>query len=56
MSRPKEEMSVQELQVLNYASKHHQYMWAATIMGIILDCDFKDSFEVYNAWRYENYV
>lgn len=56
MSRPKDEMSYQELQILEYASKNHKYMWAATIMGIILDCDFRDSLEVYNAWRQENYV
>lgn len=41
------EFTRQELEVLDYASKNHEYMWAAKTMGIILDCEFRESLHVY---------
>jgi hypothetical protein len=29
--------------VLNYCEPHTEQMWAAYIIGLILDCDFRDS-------------
>jgi hypothetical protein len=29
--------------ILNYCYEHCDQMWAATIVAIILDCDFRDS-------------
>ena len=30
-------------QILNYCEPHLDQMWAASIVGIVLDCDFRDS-------------
>ena len=35
----------QELQVLEYCRPHTDQMWAATIVAIILQCDFRDAKE-----------
>lgn len=42
--------------VLDYCEPHFKYMWAATIMGILLKCDFKeaqDKLNEYNKQRTE---
>lgn len=31
------------IEILEYCRPHIKQMWAATIVGIILGCDFKDS-------------
>lgn len=46
----------QEFEVLDYCKDHHEYMWAAKIMGIILNCDFRESLDVYNLLKEEGHV
>lgn len=35
----------QKHEVLLYCSKYLDYMWASTIVSILLECDFRDSKE-----------
>lgn len=38
-------LKLSELAVLEYCLKHKGYMFADTIMGLILDCDFREASE-----------
>lgn len=40
-----------EVEILEYCYPHCQQMWAATIMGIILGCDFRDVEQVWMQHR-----
>lgn len=37
------EYQLREIEILNYCGPHLDQMWAASIVGIILGCDFKDA-------------
>ena len=36
-------MTRKEKEILEYCKGHTHEMWAAVIVGIILECDFRDS-------------
>jgi hypothetical protein len=36
------ELLEHERQILNYCLNHTSFMWAATVAGIILECDFRE--------------
>lgn len=40
-----------ERKILDYCEKNHGYMWADTVIGIILECDFRDAKEYLKEWR-----
>lgn len=44
-----------EVEILEYCYPHVQQMWASTIMGIILGCDFRDAQMVWEQYR-DHYV
>lgn len=35
-------MTEKEKEILSYVTPYIEYMWAARIAGIILECDFRD--------------
>lgn len=37
--------------ILEYCEPHLAHMWAATIVGMILGCDFRDSAEALKKWQ-----
>lgn len=37
--------------VLNYCEGHTDEMWAATIVAILLDCDFRESSRALKSWK-----
>jgi hypothetical protein len=46
------ELSDKEIEILKYCRGKTQYMWAARIVGIVLDCDFRDAEqELRKIWR-----
>lgn len=42
------------VKVLDYCKPHLDKMWAATIVGILLDCDFRDAKVTLEEWYEEN--
>jgi len=36
-------LTPKELQIIEYCRPELEHMWASTIIGIILDCDFRDA-------------
>jgi hypothetical protein len=42
-------------EILKYCMPHLKYMWAAKIVGIILDCDFRDSRQELKKYWEERY-
>lgn len=36
-------LSPKEIEILKYCEPHGELMWAASIMAIILRCDFRDA-------------
>lgn len=43
-------------EILIYCKDNMKYMWASTIVGILLDCDFRDSEHKLNEYLESNYV
>jgi len=41
-------------EIIEYASQHTSVMWAATILGIALDCDFRDVDSALEKYRGSN--
>lgn len=37
-------------ELINYCLPHHEKMWAAKVLGIVFDCDFRDSKEAAEKW------
>lgn len=40
-----------EVDILEYCYPHYHQMWAATIMGIILGCDYREARQVWERER-----
>jgi len=40
-----EDFEIKKLEVIQYCYPHLEKMWAAKIVGILLDCDFRDAKE-----------
>lgn len=38
-------------EVVGYCAQHIDKMWASTIVGILLNCDFRDASEALKKWR-----
>lgn len=38
-------------EILEYCGPHLEQMWAATIIGLILGCDFRDCKQALTRWR-----
>ena len=36
-------LTSKEVDILKYCLSHSSHMWAVKIMGMILDCDFRDA-------------
>lgn len=36
-------LTSKEVDILKYCLPHSSHMWAVKIMGLILDCDFRDA-------------
>jgi len=34
---------ITQIEVINYCLAHKQYMWSATILSMIFQCDFRDT-------------
>jgi hypothetical protein len=45
------ELVEHERDILKYCEKNLDYMWAATIAGIILECDFRDAKVAYDKYK-----
>lgn len=48
------EYQTKQIEILNYCAPHLDHMWAATIVGIILNCDFKDAKQALHKRRQES--
>lgn len=49
-------MEKEKLEVLKYCYGHTSQMWAATIVSILLNCDFRDSTKELEKYLQEKYV
>lgn len=39
----KEELKRVKLDTIEYCKNYHTYMWSSKVMGLVLNCDFKDA-------------
>lgn len=46
--------SIKESLIIEYCKPHVEQMWAASIVGFVLDCDFRDAKQAIEKWEKEN--
>lgn len=46
-----EKLKQKQLRVINYSKDKLDQMWAATVVSVLLDCDFRDAKEVVKKWE-----
>ena len=51
MQKRLEEQNRKMRQILLYCEPYLDQMWAAVVVGILLDCDFKDAKQIVSEWR-----
>lgn len=48
------ELLKHEKEIIDYCKDHTDYMWSASILGILLNCDFRESKDALREYRISN--